>query len=207
MSSTTQKLAFSEKLANRIISKERWKDDEEGYLKVKYGLEVIIINVTKLVIVWVAALILGVFFQMLVVHLTYLILRRYSFGLHAKNSFVCTLTSLAMFALGPFLFQNVSSNNIAVVMVFAFVLFNMYLFAPADTESLPLMNKDNRKKLKRKAVVSTVIITGITVFIPFAEMKTLIMLGALYQAICINPITYKVLRRQYQNYRFYESEV
>ncbi|WP_239253869.1 accessory gene regulator ArgB-like protein [Listeria ilorinensis] len=204
MNSASEKVAFSERLADRIISKERWIDDEEGYLKVKYGLEIMIINGSKLAIVYGVSLVFGLFFQTLLTHAGYLVLRRYSFGLHAKSSVACTIVSLAMFVAGPLLFQNVPSNNLAVLIVFTFVLLCMIGYAPADTESLPLVGEQERKKLKRKAIISTVVLTGITVLIPIAEMKTLIMLGSVYQVLTIHPVTYKILKRRYRNYEIYE---
>ncbi|EFS01644.1 putative accessory gene regulator protein, partial [Listeria seeligeri FSL N1-067] len=138
------------------------------------------------------------------VHLSYLWLRRYSFGLHATKTLNCTLISLTMFVLTPWIFQNVLSNNWIVLGTFAFILLNMFLFAPADTENLPLIGEGHRKKLKRKAMIGTLILTGITLLIPFAEMKTLIMIGSLFQVVSINPLTYKLLRRRYRNYEKYE---
>ncbi|WP_099221620.1 accessory gene regulator ArgB-like protein [Listeria costaricensis] len=204
MNSASEKVAFSERLADRIISKERWIDDEEGYLKVKYGLEIMIINGSKLAIVYGASLLFGLFFQTLLTHVGYLVLRRYSFGLHAKSSVACTIVSLAMFVAGPLLFQHVPSNNLVVLIVFTIVLLCMIGYAPADTESLPLVGEQERKKLKRKAIISTVILMGVTVLIPVAEMKTLIMLGSVYQVLTIHPVTYKILKRRYRNYEIYE---
>lgn len=204
MSNFTAKIPLSEKMADILISKDRWKDDEEGYLKVKYGLEIILINVMKFAIVYGIALVMGVLLQTMTVHLSYLWLRRYSFGLHATKTLNCTLISLTMFVLTPLIFQNVLSNNWIVLGTFAFILLNMFLFAPADTENLPLIGEEHRKKLKRKAMIGTLILTGITLLIPFAEMKTLIMIGSLFQVVSINPLTYKLLRRRYRNYEKYE---
>lgn len=204
MSNFTAKVPLSEKMADILISKDRWKDDEEGYLKVKYGLEIILINVMKFAIVYGIALVTGLLLQTVTVHLSYLWLRRYSFGLHATKTLNCTIISLTMFVLVPFVFQNVPSNNWIVLGTFAFILLNMLLFAPADTESLPLLGEEHRKTLKRKAMIGTLILTGIALLIPFAEMKTLIMVGSLFQVISINPLTYKLLKRRYRNYEKYE---
>ncbi|MBK2003255.1 accessory gene regulator ArgB-like protein [Listeria ivanovii subsp. londoniensis] len=204
MSNFTAKVLLSERMADVLISKDRWKDDEEGYLKVKYGLEIIIINVMKFAIVYGLALVTGVLLQTMTVHLSYLWLRRYSFGLHATKTLNCTLMSLAMFVLTPLVFQNVLSNNWIVLGAFGFILLNMYFFAPADTENLPLIGEEHRKNLKRKAMIGTLILTGIALLVPFAEMKTLIVIGSLFQVISINPITYKLLRRRYRNYEKYE---
>lgn len=120
MSNFTAKVPLSERMADVLISKDRWKDDEEGYLKVKYGLEIILINVMKFAIVYGIALVTGLLLQTVTVHLSYLWLRRYSFGLHATKTLNCTLISLTMFVLAPFIFQNIPSNNWIVLGTFAF---------------------------------------------------------------------------------------
>ncbi|WP_088815992.1 MULTISPECIES: accessory gene regulator B family protein [Listeria] len=204
MSSATEQITLTEKLADKLISKERFQNDEETYLKVKYGVEVILINIFKISFVYILALLIGVFWETLITHLAFIVLRRYSFGLHAIKSWNCTITSLLMFVLGPFVFQSVQSNNIAVIVVFAFVLINMFHYAPSDTESLPLIGSGERKILKRKAMVCTLVLFLITLLVPFAEMKTLIMLGSVYQVISIHPLMYKLLNRRYKNYESYE---
>lgn len=85
MSNFTAKVPLSERMADVLISKDRWKDDEEGYLKVKYGLEIILINVMKFALVYGIALVTGLLLQTVTVHLSYLWLRRYSFGLRNQN--------------------------------------------------------------------------------------------------------------------------
>lgn len=204
MSNYSPNVPLSARLAEKIITKERWADDEEGYLKVKYGLEIILINAMKFIAVYGVALLLGIVWQTITVHLAYLMIRRYSFGLHATKSWVCTVVSVSMFDLIPYFAKGLLLNNWIVLGVFIFVLLNVFFFAPADTESLPLIGKDNRKKLKRKAMVSTLLLTGIALLVPIAEMKVLIMLGALYQVVSINPLVYKILNRRYHNYESYE---
>lgn len=204
MSNYSPNVPLSARLAEKIITKERWADDEEGYLKVKYGLEIILINAMKFIAVYGVALLLGILWQTITVHLAYLMIRRYSFGLHATKSWVCTVVSVSMFDLIPYFAKGLLLNNWIVLGVFIFVLLNVFFFAPADTESLPLIGKDNRKKLKRKAMVCTLLLTGIALLVPIAEMKVLIMLGALYQVVSINPLVYKILNRRYHNYESYE---
>lgn len=204
MSNYSPNVPLSARLAEKIITKERWADDEEGYLKVKYGLEIILINAMKFIAVYGVALLLGIVWQTITVHLAYLMIRRYSFGLHATKSWVCTAVSVSMFDLIPYFAKGLLLNNWIVLGVFIFVLLNVFFFAPADTESLPLIGKENRKKLKRKAMVCTLLLTGIALLVPIAEMKVLIMLGALYQVVSINPLVYKILNRRHHNYESYE---
>lgn len=204
LSSLVNKVPLTERIAEKLISKERFQQDEESYEKVKYGMEVILINTMKIGLVYLVSLLMGVFFETLIVHFSFLIVRRYSFGLHALKSLNCTLASLAAFVLAPFFLQHVSSSNWIVVLVFAIIAINMFWYAPADTESLPLLGEDNRKQLRNKAVLSALFLMVAALLIPIPEVKTLIMFGAFYQMVCMHPISYKLLNRRRNNYEIYE---
>lgn len=204
LSSLVNKVPLTERIAEKLISKERFQEDEESYEKVKYGVEVILINTMKIGLVYLVSLLMGVFFETLIVHFSFLIVRRYSFGLHALKSLNCTLISLLVFVAGPFFLRDVSSSNWLVLIIFAIILLNVFLYAPADTESLPLLGATNRKMLRNKAVLCTLLLMGVTLSIPFAEIKTLILFGAFYQMVCIHPLTYKLLKRRRNSYEIYE---
>lgn len=86
MSNFTAKVPLSERMADVLISKDRWKDDEEGYLKSKIWTEIILINVMKFALVYGIALVTGLLLQTVTVHLSYLWLRRYSFWITCNQN-------------------------------------------------------------------------------------------------------------------------
>ena len=63
---------------NRYICKEGIE-----LRKMELGLEIFLVNVSKLIIIYALAIFLGVVWQTLVVQGAFAILKRYSFGLHA----------------------------------------------------------------------------------------------------------------------------
>ncbi|EUJ28601.1 accessory gene regulator B family protein [Listeria grayi] len=150
MSNYSPNVPLSARLAEKIITKERWADDEEGYLKVKYGLEIILINAMKFIAVYGVALLLGIVWQTITVHLAYLMIRRYSFGLHATKSWVCTVVSVSMFDLIPYFAKGLLLNNWIVLGVFIFVLLNVFFFRSSRYRESSLIGKDNRKKIKKE---------------------------------------------------------
>ena len=79
----------------------------------------------------------------------------------------------------------------------------MILFAPADTHKRPIINKKMREKLKIKALAVSLIYIGI-VFVYKNEFVTnIILLAMIVQSIVINPITYKLFKLPYNNYKEY----
>ena len=185
---------------NRYTNKEGLE-----FTKMAIGIEVILINISKLVIMYLIAIILGVVVQTLFIHGAYIMIKRYSFGLHALNSTVCTIVSCLLFVAVPWFVFGIMINNVMVLTVFPFIILSMYLYAPADTKARPIIGSKRRSRLKWKAVVSALLLMVITIAIPNESVKLLLTLGAVYQVISILPLTYKILKRSEKNHEQFEK--
>ncbi|MBC1502396.1 accessory gene regulator B family protein [Listeria booriae] len=185
------------------ITKTIFRDrevDEDRFAIVKYGVEIFLVNVTKGIIVYLAAALLGMLWQTLVVHLSYLMIRRHSFGLHAKTSLGCTITSVVMLVILPYFVKEVQLSEWMIVLISGLILLNIAIFAPSDTENMPLFNAQKRHVLRRKSIFNTFVVLVVANLIPWSEGSTLILLGAFCQTIAIHPLTYKLLKRRNKNY-------
>ncbi|MBC2100099.1 regulator [Listeria booriae] len=188
------------------ITKTIFRDrevDEDRFAIVKYGVEIFLVNVTKGIIVYLAAALLGMLWQTLVVHLSYLLIRRHSFGLHAKTSLGCTITSVVMFVILPYFVKEVQLSEWMIVLISGLILLNIAIFAPSDTENIPLFNAQKRHVLRRKSILNTIFVLLLMLLIPIGEIKILILYGMFVQVIMIHPWTYKIMKRSYNNYEKY----
>ena len=183
---------------NRYASKEGLE-----YTKMVFGLESFLINVSKLIIVYAFAILLGTLAQTLIIQAAFALLRRYSFGLHALKSTVCTIVSCSLFVVIPWALPDVSIGNAAVLAIYVPLLVLFYMYAPADTKARPLIGAKLRAKLKKQAVACVMVLMIVTVLIPNGNIKLLLTLGAVYQCVSVLPLTYKILRRSEKNYEQY----
>jgi len=188
-----------------IINQHACKESSE-LTKMNLGMEVLLINVVKLVAIYSLAVIMGTLSLTLITHLSFVAVKRYSFGLHALNSTVCTLVSSVMFVLIPWALSDFGIKNLSVVLVFVGIIISLSFFAPADTKARPLIGVRNRKRLKIKAVISGIIVFLVALLIPNETVKLMLALGAVYQSIAILPLTYKLLGRSGKNYEKYECK-
>jgi len=172
--------------------------------KMILGAEILLINVSKIVIIYSLAVWLGILTQTFVTHAAFALIKRYSFGLHALNSTVCTLVSCIMFVGIPLLLYGVHINNYTVAAVFAAVVLVLYQYAPADTKARPLIGARLRAQLKVRAVVCGMVLAAIALIIPSETIKLSLVLGAVYQSMSVLPLTYKILKRSEKNYESYE---
>ena len=172
--------------------------------KMELGMEIVIINMSKLIIIFALAALLGVLWQTFVIYVAFATIKRYSFGLHALNSTVCTLVSCCMFVIVPLLLIGVGINNVGVIVTFSIIIPVLYLYAPADTKARPLIGTNLRVQLKRKTVICGLIVFAITLIIPNEPAKLLLTLGVMLQSVAVMPFSYKILKRSEKNYEDYE---
>lgn len=194
--------SLSERLAENWAEtlSERTQLGEIDRLKVKLGFEVLLINASKGVIIYGLSLLRGSFFLTAITHVSFNFLKKTSFGLHAKNSFNCTLTSLLIFLVLPIFLEGVIIS-LGIFLVISFLCFlAFFLYAPADTEKNPLYGRKNREKLRRETVARLIILSIIVIGLRIPLVKTMAALGMIAQVATILPITYKLLNRGYKNY-------
>ncbi len=115
--------------------------DDLTYKKIKYGLDVIFINISKFLIVFLSALILGIFKEVLILSVGMIVIRRYAFGVHAKSSFVCTILTFAMTIGGVYIVKQINCTNYVLIGVFLLTSLILSIYAPADTEKRPIIGE------------------------------------------------------------------
>lgn len=196
-----------EKLVERIIKRVNVKVKKEGLelAKMKLGLEILLINISKFFIVFLIAGYFNLLKESLFMTLVFATIRSTAFGLHAKNSIVCTLITTIMFVVGPYVSYHIKLNNYIVLLVFIIMNFCFYKYAPSDTENHPILGENLRLKLKKTTVLKSLLFMVITLIIKIEVIKTMIILAVGFNIISILPITYKILNRGYKNYEKYEK--
>lgn len=180
--------------------------DEENlnHLKAKLGVELILINGSKVGIVYGVAILFATVVPTLITHVPYVFLRKFAQGLHAKSSVVCTVVSLICFVALPYFVQNVSLRRWEVGIIGILLTFLFFKYAPADTENAPILGASNRAYLRKRAVLVSGGLTLFVLMLPSGNIQTLMVFGTILQAVMILPISYKILGRKMNNYEIYE---
>lgn len=176
-------------------------------LKLKLGLEIILINLSKFIIIFLVANYFNLLKEAILMSLVFGSIRKNAFGLHAKSSIVCTILSLIMFVFGAYISNYLLFNNYIIFPVFLIINILLYTYAPADTEAHPLLGQKLKNKLRKRSVITGVILMVLTLVIQNLMLKTLITLASCFEVIIILPITYKILNRRYKNYEKYERPI
>ena len=89
------------------VVKNNYPDyDDDKLDEIRYGLEAIYLSLTKVVVILLVTLILGIFKEAVMVLLFFNGLRLFAFGIHAKKSWQCWISSSILFMDIPYLCNN-----------------------------------------------------------------------------------------------------
>ncbi len=174
-------------------------------IRLRYGLEMFYLGISKLLVVIVLSMVLGIFWQSIITLAAYNLLRQTAQGLHAKSSVKCMISSLVFFIMLPWTAVHVAINPYLCIAAALAIPLLAYLYAPSDTAKKPIINKQVRDRLKKKSIIRGLILTGLVVVIPDAEIKSLITIGAYVALLYVLPITYRIMKEERNNYEKFEK--
>lgn len=176
--------------------------DDDKLAEIRYGLEGIYLSFTKLIVISIITILLNLFFEMIIMMIVFNILRATGFGIHAKKSIDCWISSTLIFILFPLLSKWIILPIWLHIVISIIFLIMIAIYAPSDTVKHPLIYKKKRIILKIVTVISTLILIIIS-FFTNPIISNLILFGILTEIIVIHPITYKICDLPYGNYKKY----
>lgn len=187
------------KSINFISQYKEYSDDELE--QISYGLEGLYLTITKLVIIVLMSIILNIFKEVMIILVLFNIIRYFGFGIHAKKSSECLLSSIFCFIILPYFLLSIKLDNTANLIIGIICTINFLLFAPADTVKRPLKNKKKRMIRKTLTTITGIIFIAISMIFEGSSISTLFIASVIIETIMINPITYLILRQPYNNYK------
>lgn len=172
--------------------------------KIKYGLEGLYLSITKLIFIIIISIILGTWKETLLLILIFNGIRLTAFGVHAKRSIDCLISSTLFFILFPIICIKLTIPLIVKIILFIPLTILIGIFAPADTEKRPLINKKKRKIYKILSIIISIIYMTIAIVIKDNTLSNCFIFAIVIQIIIMLPITYKIFGVSYNNYKTYE---
>lgn len=174
---------------------------EEDLNKLQYGLEGLYLTISKVIVILILSIILGIWKEVILLLILFNFLRFFGFGVHAKKSSECLIFSTICFVIFPLAFLNIQISKLWFLSIGIICTIILFLFAPADTEKRPFPK--TKKKLFRKIMTTflSIVYLLIALLINNNTLSTLLFLAIIIESIFVNPLTYKVLNQPYNNYK------
>ena len=187
-------------LINRIKNQMPDIDDERAEV-INYGVHLVVGEIPKTFVFIGIAAILGILKEFFITMLVVFPYREFSGGFHLKSHFGCifgtTLFYCGIPLLSKYLIIPVNIKYILIAMVWMFGVIMCKLYAPADTENVPILRKKDRKT---KQILSYVILTITLVIGAILNnniISNIIILGMFTQSLMITKLAYRLTNNKY----------
>lgn len=171
----------------------------------RYTLESLYSLFTKTTVVLILAIFFKTFSITFITILMYSLLRGFAFGIHASKNIYCWIITLTVYIVGPLLIKYFTLPMFYVYLVCIIGVISMLLWAPADTPSRPLLNK--RKRITNKIITLFLCILYISLAVYFnnSNFYEIVCFLLFLETVCICPLTYKIFKTPYRNYKTYKN--
>ena len=187
-------------LTNRI-RKEMPEIDDERAEVIMYGLQNIIGELPKGFIIFLIAYLLGIFELTLIAVLFIAPYRGFSGGIHMKTHIGCIVATSIIYSgsalIGKYVVLTGITKYLITLIVWTFCMAMIKLYAPADTENVPILRKQERRQ---KQIASYIILTVefiIALLINNPIITSIIIFGDLIQTLTITRFAYNITDNKY----------
>ena len=187
-------------LTNRI-RKEMPEIDDERAEVIHYGLENIVGEFPKIILLLIIAFFLGIFKEVLFMFVVLMPYRGASGGFHLKTHLGCIVGTTAFYCGIVFLSQNIILEDITKYIltgiIWIFGMFMIKIYAPADTENVPILSKEERKKKQMIAYITYLIGLIAALLIQDNVISNILLFGNLLQTLTITKLAYRLTKNKY----------
>ncbi len=194
-------------LTNRI-RKEMPEIDDERAEVINYGLQNIVGEIPKIFLLFIIAFILGMFKEVLFMFIVLTPYRGASGGFHLKTHLGCIVGTTAFYCGIVLLSQHIILEDITKYILIGiswiFGMFMIKLYAPADTENVPILSKKDRKKKQMIAYITYSLGLIAALLIQDNVISNILLFGNLLQTLTITKLAYRLTKNKY-GYEVYEE--
>lgn len=187
-------------LTNRIRKEMPEMDDERAEV-INYGLQNIVGEIPKTFLVFIIAFILGMLKEVLFMFIVLIPYRGASGGFHLKTHLGCILGTTAFYCGNVLLSQHVILDDITKYILIGinwiFGMFMIKLYAPADTENVPILSKKDRKNKQIIAYITYSIGLIAALLIQNNVISNILLFGNLLQTLTITKLAYRLTKNKY----------
>lgn len=192
---------FCQYLTNQIRKQMPEIDDEKAEI-IFYGIQLIVGEIPKIFLMFGLGILLGLWWQTLLAFFLILPYKVCSGGFHLKTHLGCFLCTNIVYCGNAYFstiwyFPNEISKYMTIAAIWILGMIMVSIYAPADTENLPILTKKERKTKKILSYVFLTINMAVALFIPNTTISNLMIIGTFIQTISITRIAYILTKNKY----------
>lgn len=186
-------------------------DDERAEI-INYGLQNIIGEVPKFFILIAIAYFLGIWKLAIITFFIMLPYRAASGGFHLHSHLGCIIGTTLMYCGTAILSKNIVVEPIYIkyILIFGIWIFGVImikLYAPADTENVPIISEKERKKKRIQSYIILSLNLTLAILIKDNTISNIFIFGTLIQTITITRLAYTLTKNEYGHELYEKGEL
>ena len=198
------------KLTKKIQNKMPEIDDERAEV-INYGLQLVMGEIPKTFVLLAIAYLFGVLKLSILALLFVMPYKTFSGGVHLKTHIGCIVATSLFYIGNAFLSKSiviepVYIKYILISLIWIFSIFMIKLYAPADTEEVPILRKKDRKLKRNLSYITMTLTLVIAIFIKNPIISNLLIFGTMFQTITISKLIYKLTNSKYGYLEYIKSK-
>lgn len=202
-----------EKFCSFLVTKMRRKmpdiDDEKAEV-ILYGLELVLGEAPKMILLFGLGFLLGIGWYTVFAYIGLMPYRSASGGFHLKSHLGCILGSSLFYYgiiyISKFVLLEGMGKYVFAFVIFVFGMIMVSLYAPADTESVPIISQKERKRKKIQSYITLTLTLSVALFIQDNMISNILLFGVFIQSMMITKIAYQLTNNQY-GYEVYQNKI
>lgn len=183
--------------------------DEQGEA-ILYGLQLLIGEAPKMILLFGISFIFGFGLEMLFAYFALIPYKTVSGGFHLHTHLGCIIGSTVFYygnvILSKLLVLDSIEKYVLVALSFVFGMLMISIYAPADTENVPIISKKERRQKKILSYITLTLTLGASLIIQNQVYSNILIIGSIIQSLSITRIAYKLTNNKY-GHEIYEKQL
>ena len=194
------------------IRKEMPDIDDEKAEVIMYGLQLIIGEIPKLILLIIIAIIFKIEWLVIFAYVTMLPYKLVAGGFHLKTHIGCTLGTFVVY-FGNVLISKyivlepIELKYFLIILTGILAVIMVSLYAPADTLNVPILRQKERKTKKILSYIFAILLLVSSAFVRNSTLSNILLFNVFIESISISRLAYKLTKNEYgyENYIKEES--
>lgn len=196
-------------LTNRIRKEMPEVDDEKAEI-IFFGLQNMVGEIPKTILMILIAFFLGILKETLIAFFMILPYRAVSGGFHLKTHLGCIVGTCSFYfgivLLAKYIVLNPIAKYVLISVIWGWGMIMIKKYVPADTENVPILESKVRRKKQVLAYIIYTIGLAMAILIENNVFANMLIFGSIFQTFAVTKLAYKLTKNKY-GYEVYRDEL
>lgn len=193
------------------IRKEMPDIDDERAEIILYGLQLIVGEVPKIILLFAVAIVLKIGWLVIFAYATMLPYKIVAGGFHLKTNLGCMIGTFVVYfgnvLISKYIVLFTETKYLLTLFTLIFSIIMICLYAPADTINLPILRQKERKTKKVLSYIFAIITLIASLLVQNNTLSNILLFNVLIETICISKLAYRITKNEYGYKTYLKQEV